>query len=606
MLAWTVGAALTAWLLLWEWWRPRRANRPLRIASASFAALALAALALQPRLSASRVTGTTLVVAPGATPSRIAAVLDSVRPARTYAADGVTMPLGSTALPFRTLHALAERGESNDPVVILGWGLDESELMGDSRVPIRFLRVDPPAGLHAVTWPTQAALGEPVIVGGTVTKEQRDSAWVVLAGPAGGFDSVRVGPGTGGFHLRAMPNAVGPLELTLTMAGGGAAAETLGVSVNRVPLPRLLLLEDQPNFEGAALRRWYAGRGGQLVSRTRVSRDRWRRDFVNVRERAVDRIDASLLVDVDAIVADGGALARLGDQERAVVLAAVRRGVGLVMAGNPGVLAPPGNVLGVPISLHAIVGLDERMVRPVWWPLDGPVTAPVPAEPIEIRPRFGQEALIRDQGGRVLAVRAPLGDGYVVLSVLAAPSRWRFEEGGVFDAYWSALLSAAVVGDRDRWSVAPGAGRADYPWILTLTTRDPHPAAVVRSPSGTVDTVALVQEPLVPDRWTARFWPTAAGWHAVRRPADSVGVDFLVSAGGSIGRTAARRGAFTRAYALGGNRDQPEVAFEERTEGRPIPPVWFAGLFLLAAAYLWVEGRGQGHAHRTGTHDRRA
>jgi hypothetical protein len=543
-------------------------RRVLQVLAHGIAILALAVLGLRPSRRVSVPAGDVVLATAGADAAAARRLADSAGAALVRIPDDVP----DAAAFART------RGDAR-AAIVAGWGLTDPEELGTMALIPRPAAV--PAGLAHVSGPSVVALGEPLVIEGTVRGAAR-GAVVTLAGPGGDADSAALGD-DGRFRLRDVPRAAGRHDYAIRVEPpGGTVAETLGVEVTAPVPPRVLLLAAAPSFEHRALRDWLAARGGAVAVRAAVSRGRWYVELVNRAAMPLVPLTAPALAEVDVVVTDPRALAALGAAERRLLRRhVIDSGLGVVVTGVEG-----DDALLQPFATTPIADLGERLVRPALAGLP-PARTAVPARGAALVDRFAVGTVIRDGAGVALVQVAPRGAGVVAVSLVEETARWvRAGEHATYAAFWSRVLER-VARPRPVWQAAgSGPHLMDGP---PVTLVGPSGAAAVRvtSPSGAVDSVYVAPDALAPDRSRGTYWPREPGWHAV----GTDGRAFRVApAGAWRAREAARRVAATaraavRASATG---DPAESAPEER---RPVPLAWAFVLFVVATGYLWAARR---------------
>ena len=108
---------------------------------------------------------------------------------------------------------------------------------------------------------------------------------------------------------------------------------------------------------------------------------------------------------------------------------------------------------------------------------------------------------------------------------------------------------------------------------------------LVVAPSGARDSVFLARDPLAPTHWRGTYWPREPGWHEV---AAAGGCAFYVQPTGAWRiRQGAERLDATARHLVHAARVTTSQQLPPGSTSRPIPLLWFFGLFLLSAGYLW-------------------
>ncbi len=573
-----ITAAYAAWSVVVAV-RSTRPRLAARITATLLVAAGMMGLGLQPSWRRLAAIQPVVLVTEGAP----AVVVDSL--SRTID-DETVVVLGDTAWQRRAL------GENGRTVVVVGYGLAPYQWAGYEG-PILYRAPVAPDGLVDVVWQREIVLGRELVVEGRI--RSGDATWVVLTGPSGVVDSVRVRTGADGFRLRDRPRSGGRHRYTLALRSDTAAARVIGVSVVPPRVMSVLILADRPRFSTRFLRDWLTERGATVAIRTQVSQSLYRYEFVNRPERRFATITASTLADIDVVIVDARALSNLSLAETRRLRDAVERdGIGLLaLVGTlPGDETNPGRAMLTGFRFAAIDDeLDQRMVGPRWVGGPGDSVRAVPAYPWTIEPSRVARPLMWDGTGQIVAAVGLRGAGRVVVSVVAEPERWiRHGQPLVFGEYWAQLFGALTEGHQgDRWDVEQdGPVMPDRPVALTLLTGRAEPRAFVLAPSGRDQQIALVQDTLNAMRWRGLYWPREHGWHQVRGSGDSLSFHVTARDGWETWDASQRMAATARRAAFGsasssvpGPGPQP----------RPLPLVWFWLLTLGAASYLWAEDK---------------
>ncbi|MGI4833087.1 MAG: hypothetical protein ACRYFK_06445 [Janthinobacterium lividum] len=572
-------------LLLAAWRRPNRRRLAARLLASVVAVVALGLLAYPPTRPVPARPQEAILLTPGYSPDTLRALRRQLgRAAPVWGYGLPTLPAGSR--PLGSLLALAERQPALRQLHVLGQGLPRPDLPALGAVPVRWHGAAF-QGIKAAYWPRQLVLGEFFEVEGLATP-LNVATWVRLRGAGAGPDSVRVPVEGGVFRLRYRPRVAGRLlpTLVLRQAGRVLATEPLPVEITDEPKPPVLLLAAAPAFEFKFLKNNLAATGRAVALRTPVSRGLVQTEVVNQPAQSLDHLTPALLARYPLAVADAAALAALAPAESQALRAAVQAGrLGLVVLAGPGPLpaAVPGRgAFGVqpgPADAAPVV---------LTWP-DAPAALRA-ALPTSLRLAAGPRPLVVAGPGRqpvVAAHRAGLGT--VVVSVVPETFRWALQGTTTgYQAYWGRLLAAALPppAPAAAWQLADAWPRQSYPLTLRLAAgRLPGPAETLRvgplaeEPNARL---ALAQDPRLPEWSTAPYWPSRAGWHAVRGPGAATFHFFVFDSAAWRGPELAAR---VRSQALrAGGMPAGRYLVPE-----PWPAGWFLALFVLAAGFLWLE-----------------
>ena len=610
-------------LLVAEWRRPDARRRPVRLGATLLAIVALALWALRPAWRDNEKAmpageGTAMLWTNGAAPS--SSVPQDVEPRHRFALPDANVPpdAGATVLPDAA--TLRRRYPEIGRLRIVGDGLEPADLPSLAGLCVEFapgthqLAVTNPLSILTLHCPRVLTFGETLVIEGRAGGlPAGKTTTLTLEGPDGtatqGMTAAADANGEAAFTVRApSPSAVGKSLWKLRL-NGSTANETLGVEVRAPTLPRVLVLESAPRFDSALLRRWYEEAGGTLHTRVRLGQDRYRYFAAGgSTPTEFNALDGPLLAGFDLVLADGRALASLPAPEREILRAAVAdTGLGVLTLADDAILPPatvaPDRAWLFPWRLRPLetatgnaANSTEHLARMVWPGLARTADIPLPAAPVEIILRRGQNGLVHDEQRRVLAARATFGRGTLALTLVRETGRWqRANEPEAFAGYWSFLFeqTARRQETSGRWTLAGGDNGpvfVDRPLELVWMGAPPREIRVIDESDAPPVALAPASDPNEPSRWRVTFWPRQAGWHRVESA--SVRLDFYVHPAGSWTTLAAeRKREATERFAVQSTVGPVAPTSPRQSEPTPIPAGWWFGAFLVGTGFLWVERR---------------
>ncbi|MFZ5622820.1 MAG: hypothetical protein ACOY71_00135 [Gemmatimonadota bacterium] len=571
--------------------RPDRRHVGLRLAAIALATLALLLAALRPTRPMPRTGQAVVLLTEGAERLPAARLAEITRGRRVFALPGAQRFRGATPLPGPAL--LATLAGDADSIIVAGYGIDVADRDRLPPVPIRHEAPPPPAGITTVLAGARVSLGRPFVISGTARGATGDTLELVLAGPGGPVDSVRLaGAGPQRFTLRAIPRDTGAITWSVSLRRGEAVLETdtIGVEVTAPAPPRLLVVEASPRFTTRYLRDWLGSRGGTLRVRSTLTRGRTSAIDVNPPATRAEPDLAAAITTVDLLLIDGRSLAALPAAERAAIRREVsERGLGVLLIPDDALRSPAVDAFFKAAPLAPRGEEHRQQVRPRLEDIPPSEVTPVDAEPFTVA-TGGRRIVMEDAAGEPLVVAADRGAGRVGVTLVAAPEQWVLRgEPRAHAAYWTAVLSALArpAEPSGRWRVALPA-LVDAPTTLVLEGRPPAAVALVTSPDGSIDSIYLAPALLDSTRWRATFWPRRTGWHAIAPLGDAtIAARFFVS--GRAHWTAWRAARLAETTAPAAPADT--AASAALPARREIPALIWFGLFLLAMSYLWWEQR---------------
>ena len=602
-------ALLGLGLMVRAWQRPRQRQRGWRVLAGGLAALALWGMAFPPRHHLPATPAQAILLTPGYsadTLSRLLRQLGQGTPVWTI--DSISGP--ALARPLPSLLALTEQQPPLQRLHVLGDGLPAADLPLLAGLARQTHGSAARPGLQTAYWPRQLALGQTLLVEGSVTAFSSDAAaspaassvWVVLRAASGRRDSARL-PGSGGsFRLRFSPKVAGlaVYELLLRRPGQPTQAEPLPVEIITPPLPAVLLLAAVPSFEFRFLHEYLGEAHYPVALRTGVSRGLVQTGFLNQPSLPLQALTPALLAHYDVVVADAASLAAASAPEARALqnaLSAGRMGLVMLAEAQPLPRAAPGRAA---FALRARP--TPAAMQSLRWPsAPGPAKAALPGQ---LLPSAQLRPLVYGPAGLLAAARCRVGLGLAVVSVVPETFQWRLAgQSAVYASFWNQLLGAAVppAPMASQWRPGSRWPRPHQPCWLHLAGAAPSGAVTVAALAGGPHVrLALRQDPRLPERSTAQFWPPAAGWYRLAGPGPAVASFYVYPPTAWAGpeqlarRTAARRWAAVTSgagrLALGAaSFHEPGAAKAPLGPTQPWPTGWFFALFLLAAGYLWLE-----------------
>lgn len=501
---------------------------------------------------------------------------------------------------FRAIPDAAWIGRRHPEVgelLVLGHGLERWDL---DRLSARVLPVTAlgKAGRERleVTWRRRIVLGERLAVRATLEGFGAGES-LALVGPSGVESAVSGAEGAPlGVLLTARPKTTGRLlyRLELTDSDGEVRwSEPIGVSVRPPPSRSVLWLQGSPSFETRHVKDWLARAGGELVVRTRVSRDRYRTEYLNAEGKRFRGLRRESLAGFDLVIVDRRSLLEAGAAGRSELLEAVAAdGVGMLL------ILPEETTrrLGAPFNSIAVerVGDAEVLeVRPRWAGVS--LRDELSIGPRALRLEGLARPIVEDASGRVLAAALPHGRGRLGVSLFADTFRWPLQgKAEAFSSLWSRLVEQLA---RDRGEV-----RWRLPDRPILVDRPLEVEFGLSGAPGEIPTVwledsvervqvAVLQDSVEADRWSVRVWPLRAGWHRMVVDGDrgeAGEVWFHVAAGSRWGWWV--NGERQRATLAAALRPVPGPGATERS-WRKLSPVPFFALLVALWGLLWLDER---------------
>lgn len=480
--------------------------------------------------------------------------------------------LGAERVP--DLGTALRRYPATRTIHVVGAGLvarDREALQGRG---LRFHPAPLPAGLVELERPGAVAAGRSFAVRGRANALPGGRA--ELLDPAGRRLDRAVLDDAGRFELHGSTRSAGLASYTLRLRDGrGRIAERVAIPLQVLPARRLrmLVLAGAPNAELKFLRRWAMDAGMALETRIDLGAG------LQIASRA-PALDAASLDKLDLLVVDERSWRSLGAGQRGPVLAAVDRGLGLLLRLSAGVGADERTTLRA--LGFAATGVPRREIRlGAGFARAGDAVDALPTitrSPLQVS---GKDAVVAlaDAAGTPLSVWRARGRGRIGLA--AFDDSYQLALAGRADAHgelWSRLASV----------FARAAQGQPAPTIAVAPPGERTAACGLRAGAQVVTPDGRAVR-LVVDRRTGRaacagFWASTPGWHRLRQQGQDA--PFFIPAMEEA--PALRAVAMRDATRLLAGAPQVSAGADSSVIAGPRWP-WFVGWLLLTGLLWWLE-----------------
>lgn len=580
----TFAVLLASARMLWRWRSPAAATRPqawraLFLLAAQAGSAALLYFTVFPP-SRPLPAGTLTVLTARAAEAETAAA-DAADHGRLIALPEAT-PTGARWIGAERapdLAAALRRYPATRTVHVVGAGLTARDRPAARTLDVRFHPARLPPGVVELALPQDVAAGRAFRIGGRVQGVERGS--VELLDPARRRVARSDLSQDGGFDLHASTRAAGLALFTLRVRDAdGRVLETAPLPLQVSPARRLraLALAGAPEAELKFLRRWALDAGIDLDTRIELG--------AGLRiASARTALDPASLDRLDLLLVDERSWRGLGAGQRAAVLGAVDRGLGLLLRVSAGATAGDRAALrALGFSANAVPVREVRLGAGFVRAGDAvDALPPIVRSPLQPVAADGVVALA-DAAGTPLATWRARGRGR--MGVAGFDDTWRLVLAGRSDAHgevWSRL--ATVLARAQPREAMPDIDTAP-PGERSVVCGVPGDAVIV-APDG-VRTAPLV-DPGTGPKTCAGFWAKRTGWHVLRAGGREWPFHVPTPTQWPAMQAMELRDAMR---ALTGDA---RATSSDSTVQRPGPRwPWFAAWLLLTAALWWLERSRRG------------
>lgn len=562
-----------ALLCLLGWLEVKRNQKFLsaRLLSLVLAILSVVCLITNPVLSTTKVSDC-IVLTPHYSKDILDSLLKITTGIQVYKLPGVTGINNAVEIKnYRHLNNL------NGNLFILGEGIPQYMLEYADTSSLQYFPSPVPGGFTGIDATKTYTATQRGALRGIVNAEAHMT--LTLTGPGISEDSIHINTrNSQPFALRFTPKTAGLFLYTLS------ASDSLGAIQYTEPVPvqvkaqnalSILFLSDYPSAEIRFLKNFLEKENHKLVLRYKISKDKYRTEFINTSQKKLGQLNKSLLHSFDLVITDASSLNTLGHTEIQALKNAMHDGLGMITLIDTSTL--PKNVNEIlNLKLGKVKG-DSAQVLINAHPLR------IPAAPVSAASAQRLFPILRDASGRIVSGYTYMGLGKGGFQLLTNTfSLSLIGEKEAYAAIWSPLLEAV-------------ARKEIIEYDLSFTSPFPYyPAEPVEfkiisggeKPTVSMDSseISLLEDPLVKNVWYGKIWAPQSGWNSLHIEQDSSEHNFFVSHPDQWKslRVANQQKNLRTISSL------PHRRTADQTHDRPVPRIFFLLTFLLSAGFLWL------------------
>lgn len=467
-------------------------------------------------------------------------------------------------------YANAERLKSDNEVLdlqgnirfVVGEGVPE-HILPDAAT---FIKGELPAGITQLTLPQRVVANRPYALTGLWNGK---AATLVLYGPGGAEDSVRVADSQS-FKLKFKSRHAGSYVYAIGIRTEERSwKEELPIEVQEPNPIRVLVWQQYPAAETRFLKNFLIEQGHHVVVRTQISKTNFRVEYGNHAQIPIGRITSDLLNEFDLLILANEA--NPSTAEGLIIDRALQEGLGVLWLPTESEFTkPPFDFVFTRIeSDTAHVTMEEVLSVFPAWPFQMQENV-IPVVANARRVLMGYKIQGTGKIGAML-----LAETYPLLAT---------GQKEVYGALWTRMLESVA---RSAINSTVIRLKEDFPVYrnepITLNV-----ISMLDAPTLWLDSTHVpLREHLVIDQyWNGTVWATETGWRQFLSPADSVVLNFFAF---DVGAWQALRVAnLHRLNEARLTSDTTQTMEVVNASYKPIDPIWFFLLFVLASGFLWL------------------
>lgn len=477
---------------------------------------------------------------------------------------------------FETLHIIGSG---------ISFPVDESALPGNV---IFHPTLEKEATFVAIDWNRKLMAGEPLIVQGSYRNQSGGSIRLLLSGFSTIADSVAAAKGVTDFTLTAKPAINGRGVYRILAMDGTDTLENNAIpfEVINSEKPALLLLSAYPDFENRFLIDWLSASQYKVMSRTRISKQKFEKNFYNTPARAINQVNAGVLDSTDVVIIDEEELKELNTTEKNLLRKYLsNNSIGLMIradSASGGRQLFTGNKIikvGSFNNQRIAIEIKGRKDRIVLW--NSGISK-------YLNNGANTVSMIRDSAGHSLAGVAMYGKGRIVYN--AMPPVFPLMISGEKKSYeliWSTLLQQTTpfVNDHPAVFLSAKFPQVNMPNdVIVKTSKKLVPELYADEKP-----FALQQHEWLSGHYSGTYWPVKTGWQNVFVMGDEkIQVYIFDSTDWKNIRMIESNNSTKKLINHKRNIRSLEKS-ENDFSAVPLSPVYWLVLFILGSGYLWIE-----------------
>jgi hypothetical protein len=399
------------------------------------------------------------------------------------------------------------------------WGMGlrfKKNLVQDAGSPSRLLNDSLLRKQNAFTdihWPFELKSGQPLILQGRYKNSNEFPVTIRLNEFNKTLDSIRVGSGeTQNFTFSTIPRQKGKSLFQLQAGDRNKILETepIPLVIHPADSLNLMILSSYPDFENKFLDQWLASNHIGVAQRTRISRDRFEKYFINRQPVEFNRISEEMLRPFDLLICDPSAFSSLSVAEQNSIRHQVNEnGMGLMIRTDTVHDNKSFYNELFPTYRFQTKTSQQRML----YTTDSAAGIPYPGnqELTGIRQKPGNQSLVFDREAHILVSSRLEGMGKIIFSTLNRTYNWSLAGNTeAYGSFWTYLIHQSARKKPDQLKL----------WLMEKFPRKNEPVhfkiqyAGEHLPLTTVnrDPFYLIQDKNLSNQWEGVYWPKQTGW----------------------------------------------------------------------------------------------
>ncbi|WP_444996825.1 hypothetical protein [Aliikangiella sp. IMCC44359] len=491
---------------------------------------------------------------------------------------------------------------------VLGDGLSENQWKNFGNIQVDYVQPKKLSGIVDIEWQRELNQGELLIIKGRLQFIAKDKVFHLrLINPANEVEQEQQLLGNEIFTLNTQPKTSGLHQYKIEVFNSNkqlVTEETVSINVTNNAQVKILILQSSPSFETKQLQNWAAEHGGKILTKTKISQDRYITQSINIEHSYQTNNIEQLFDQFDLLMIDGRGLTELTNHQKEILEKETRNGLGVLILADSALLqAGTKSALLTGFSLQTFNedNASSLEVTPNW--LSQSVKKDVVSEllvsrlnaklSINEKQLIGFNLLVWSKDNHLLVAKKQLGNGQLALSTVRDTYRWVTSGNKALHSdYWQNLIKNIARYQMKAGFLPPkdkSFYRVNQLAELCLLSDEPIMQVSAKNKSRHVaEQILLMQQDLANQKqYCGYFWPRQPGWYHIAAKDEKyqswIYVESLTSWSAiqqqeKIRATLAKQASYI-----------PEQLTDVLATYKPISSWYFWWLFLISATVLWLE-----------------
>lgn len=565
-----ISAVLVLGMLGWLEVKRRQKLPILRVAALFLAVFSIVCLILRPALSIEK-SANIILLTTNYNPHTLDSLLDSNPKSQVYKLQGAEGP--NTATEIKNYRNLSDLKGN---IFLLGEGLPQYMFEYVNSSSLQYFPSLNPEGFSAINSDKLYTVNQPARLEGIINIQGNKT--VTLTGPASAEDSIHIqNQNSQPFSLKFTPKAPGQYLYALTVSDSSGKinfSEQVPVQVKAQKSLSILFLSDFPSAEIRFLKNFLETENHKLTLRYKISKDKYRTEFINTPQKSIGRLNKELLQHFDLVLVDASSLSLLSTGEIQQLKEDVKNGLGiLTLINTPSLGKQANDLLNLTLSKikndSAQLLLQKKRIK-------------IPATSVSIVSPKKTFAVQQEPSGRIISGYQSVGLGKSGFQLLSNTfSLALLGEKEAYAEIWSPLIQAVSrkeIREYDLQFTTSFPYYSDEPIDFKIIGGTAKPTVTIDSME-----IPIIESPLIKNLWIGKMWATQIGWNTIHIDQDSSNHSFFVSSPESWKSLQVNNQlrSMKKIVSKKGNVSPQTIL-------QPVPKIIFFLLFLVSAGFLWL------------------